>query len=284
MLSTRILDGISLQNARIDKVIGGDINETYKISKNNRNYFIKVNDAERYPEMLVKEAEGLNYLGKNSKFHIPKVEKTGVIGNQQYILMEFLESDEFNRNSWNLLGRNMAEMHSQRISEKYGWSSNNYIGSLIQRNDWSSRWEDFYFVYRLLPLLNRLLEKGSISINEIALFESFCKKLPSLIPIEHPSLLHGDLWSGNKMALKNGDVSIFDPAIYFGHREMDIAMTQLFGGFEMSFYSAYNETYPLEKGWEMRIPSFQLYPLLVHAVLFGDSYWIRALGVVKDFN
>ena len=114
--------------------------------------------------------------------------------------------------------------------------------------------------------------------------ETFCKQLNHLFPSEPPSLLHGDLWSGNYMISSAGYAAIYDPAVYFGHREMDIGMTKLFGGFEQRFYSAYQEAYPMEKNWMQRLPLTQLYPLLVHAVLFGGHYVSSSREIIIQFD
>jgi len=113
--------------------------------------------------------------------------------------------------------------------------------------------------------------------------ERLYKELPSIIPIEKPALVHGDLWSGNFMCNKHGDAVIMDPACYYGHREVDIAMTTMFGGFSMDFYTAYNVNWPMEKDWQKRLPIYNLYPILVHVNLFGSSYLSMMQSVLKDF-
>ena len=134
-----------------------------------------------------------------------------------------------------------------------------------------------------MPLVKTLFDSGRFSLKDVDNANSFCKNLREIFPAESPSLLHGDLWGGNFLITAPGKAAIFDPAVYFGHREMDIGMTKLFGGFDQRFYDAYNEIYPLEKGWEKRLPLTQLYPLLVHAVLFRGHYISQARAIIKQF-
>ena len=132
--------------------------------------------------------------------------------------------------------------------------------------------------------MKKLFDAGDFSATDIRDADLFCNNLKTIFPSEPPSLLHGDLWAGNYMIISSGYAAIFDPAVYCGHREMDIGMTKLFGGFDQRFYDAYNETYPLEKQWQKRLPITQLYPLLVHAVLFGGHYISNVKDIVKQFT
>ncbi|MGC4235389.1 MAG: fructosamine kinase family protein, partial [Niabella sp.] len=145
-------------------------------------------------------------------------------------------------------------------------------GGLQQVNTPCKSWADFYTNHRILPLVKTLADAKIFSAKDIKAAESFCASLDGFFPDEKPALLHGDLWGGNYFTTQNGLTSIFDPAVYYGHREMDIGMTRLFGGFSPEFYAGYNEIYPLKNGWEQRLGYSQLYPLLVHAVLFGGHY------------
>ncbi|HET9746271.1 MAG TPA: fructosamine kinase family protein, partial [Chitinophagaceae bacterium] len=144
-------------------------------------------------------------------------------------------------------------------------------------------WSSFYAQCRIIPLVKRLVDEGAISFKDMETAETLCNKLENIFPREPASLLHGDLWAGNYLVHSSGYAAIFDPAVYFGHREMDIGMTRLFGGFDHEFYNVYNQTYPLENGWEQRLPVAQLYPILVHAVLFGGHYCRQAMDIVKRF-
>jgi len=135
-----------------------------------------------------------------------------------------------------------------------------------------------------MRLVMQLFNSNAFSKKDVTAAEKLCEKLNEVLPLEPPALLHGDLWSGNFMVTANGYAAIFDPAVYYGHREMDIGMTKLFGGFDQPFYDAYEEVYPLEKGWKQRLQLAQLYPILVHAILFGGHYIDKAKTILKYYN
>lgn len=136
---------------------------------------------------------------------------------------------------------------------------------------------------RLQPLVKLAYDSGLLDGQDARRMEILYKKLPEILPVEPPSLIHGDLWSGNYMVGNDGNPCIIDPAVYYGHREMDIAMSKLFGGFSPEFYRAYNEEYPMVKGWEKRVELNQLYPLLVHVNLFGEGYNRQVRQILKDY-
>jgi fructosamine-3-kinase len=264
-------------------VHGGDINKTYCLFTSTGKYFLKVNDEDKYPGMFAGEANGLDLLRKYCELKIPQVIKAGVNNKQQYLLMEWLEMGAAKKDMWEDFGTRLAMMHHQ--PQKYfGLNEDNYIGSLRQINDPHNEWDSFYTECRIMPLVKKLFDAGNFSPTDIKDAEFFCSSLKNIFPLEPSSLLHGDLWAGNYLISSSGFAAIFDPAVYFGHREMDIGMTRLFGGFDQRFYNAYNEAYPLEKGWEKRLPVTQVYPLLVHAVLFGGHYIGSAKSVFKTFS
>jgi protein-ribulosamine 3-kinase len=246
-------------------------------------YFLKINDANKYPGMFQKEANGLHLLRKNSSLIIPQVVKHGIVHPQQYLLLEWIEKGAIQKNTWENFGIDLAKMHKQP-QEYFGLHEDNFIGSLQQINKRYDNWNIFYAECRILPLMKILFDNKEISNTDCNAANSLCKKLSELFPIESPSLLHGDLWGGNFMITSPGKASIYDPAVYYGHREMDIAMSKLFGGFDPHFYTAYNNFYPMEKGWEKRLSFSQLYPLLVHAVLFGGHYVYQVKEILKDFD
>lgn len=276
-----VFEACQLKVDRYMPVHGGDISHSWQVYTNERTYFLKVNDAGRYPHMFEREANGLHALSTNSHLRIPTAVKNGIVGQQQYLLLEWLDQAPANEEIFEDLGRKLAEMH--KLQQPYfGWQDDNYIGSLQQTNTPQDTWQSFYAQYRIMPLVKKLADTGLFASQDIIAAEKLCNRLDSLFPQEAPALLHGDLWSGNYMATKDGP-AIFDPAVYYGHREMDIGMTLLFGGFDAAFYEAYNDVYPLTTGWQHRVPLTQLYPLLVHAVLFGGHYTSNARSAIKQY-
>ncbi|HEX7902615.1 MAG TPA: fructosamine kinase family protein [Chitinophagaceae bacterium] len=282
MLLQTISDANGLHLSRYDTVPGGDINYTYCLHGADTRYFLKVNDAHRYPGMFEKEANGLNALHKHTSLRIPTVITAGISGTQQYLLLEWIEKGSPQNDCWKNFGAALALMH-QQPQKNFGWQEDNYIGSLIQINTKYETWHLFYAACRIIPLVKILADTAVFSKQDIARATLLCNKLDQFFPEEPPALLHGDLWAGNYIVTTKGDVALYDPAIYCGHREMDLGMSKLFGGFDPRFYEAYNEVYPLEKNWQQRLPLTQLYPLLVHAVLFGGHYVNSAKDIIRQF-
>ena len=276
-----ILASENLSAYQYSSVSGGDINQAFCLFKNNQKYFLKINYASLYPGMFIAEAEGLNALHK-SGFRIPEVINIGEMNGCQYLLLEWIETGSPSPDFWNSFGQSLAELHLI-TNNQFGFCTNNYIGSLTQLNTLTNSWEDFYGQYRIMPLVRILLNEKKFDHADVEHAELFCKKINEIFPDEPPALLHGDLWSGNYKVDDQGNLALYDPAVYFGHREMDIGMTKLFGGFSSQMYERYNEIYPLEKNWIKRLPYTQLYPLLVHAVLFGGHYITDCIEIIERF-
>jgi protein-ribulosamine 3-kinase len=278
-----IIKDCGLNVQRYERVHGGDINSAYCLFTPTGKCFLKVNDKNRYPLMFTKEANGLDKLRELCTLKIPQVIKQGSCNDQQYLLLEWMEKGEPKKDMWENFGGGLAMMHKQP-QEYFGLYEDNYIGSLNQNNDPHNEWSSFYTECRIKPLVKKLFDAGDLSATDIREADLFCNSLKNILPSECPSFLHGDLWAGNYMIISSGYAAIFDPAVYCGHREMDVGMTKLFGGFDPRFYEAYNETYPLEKEWEKRLPITQLYSLLVHAVLFGGHYIGSVKNIFKAFS
>ncbi len=275
-----IFDECGLTVHRSERVHGGDINEAYCLFTPSGKFFLKINDNNRYPAMLEKEASGLNILRKYFALAIPSVIKQGVSDRQQYLLLEWLEKGNPTEKFWEDFGAALANMHKSPQTY-FGFHEDNYIGSLRQLNRRRDRWSSFYAENRIMPLVRTLFDKSSFSSKDVNNANEFCKRLDEVFPTEMPALVHGDLWAGNYLISSSGDAAIFDPAVYFGHREMDIGMTRLFGGFDRRFYEAYDSVYPLKKDWEKRLIVSQLYPILVHAVLFNGHYIGQARDIIQ---
>ncbi|UKN00424.1 fructosamine kinase family protein [Paracrocinitomix mangrovi] len=261
----------------ITRLSGGDINAVFKAGSS----VYKVNFAEHYPKMFQKEANGLQLLSKAIK--VPNVLRYDVFEDLQFIELEYLVEDSKTGEFWESFGMQLAALH--KISnEQFGLDESNYIGSLVQNNEWESSWSEFYINSRLHPMIEMAVNSGEIDYVEAKVIDKFYLRLDEIFPIEEPALVHGDLWGGNYLCANGNQPFLIDPAVYYGHREMDIAMMHLFGGFESSIYEHYNNVYPLEKGWNKRIEFGQLYPLLVHVNLFGRSYWGRVEQTLKQFK
>lgn len=250
---------------------GGDINQVFRLQfAHSRDLVLKLNSSRNYPGMFEKEAKGLVLL-KEAGGKVPKVVKTFVEGSNQYLLLEFIKESRPEGSSWENFGRQLARIHL-KTSDHFGLDHDNYIGSLDQINSKKKNWSEFFVSNRLEPLVQSASNRNLLGNAQRKAFESLYSRLSKLIPEEPASLLHGDLWSGNLMFDFNGEPVFIDPAVYYGHREVDIAMTRMFGGFNENFLSSYNEIKPLETGWQERLEIHNLYPTLVHLVLFGSSY------------
>ncbi|PKR82179.1 hypothetical protein CW751_02270 [Brumimicrobium salinarum] len=261
---------------------GGDINDVYLIKADQALWVVKQNVKHQYPKMLEKEFHAMEFLNKKSPLTTPLMHSHFSDEKYQYLLMEYIEEGRTTHDAQERLGIQLAQQH--KISNScYGWTEDNYIGSLKQINTQKSTWSDFYAEERILYLSKKAFDLKLLIQSDIKKLENFCSKLNEIIPVEKPALLHGDLWGGNYFISIKNDPVIYDPAIYFGHREMDIAMTKLFGGFSSAFYEGYQATFPLSHNWKDRMAFLQLYPNLVHLILFGTGYKPAIDSVIKQF-
>ncbi|MBS1509423.1 MAG: fructosamine kinase family protein [Bacteroidetes bacterium] len=267
---------------KIHSVSGGDINEAWCLQSQHHTWFVKLNDAQQFPNMFSGEADGLRALKQHSTFYIPEVIATGEWEGQQYLILEWISSGTPSTKTYEVFGSMLATMH-QQPQEFFGWHQHNYIGSLPQQNNTCNTWHEFYAQQRILPLVQRLFDAAIFDATDVLYAEQLCNKLKEIFPAETPSLLHGDLWSGNYMIHQNGSPVLIDPAVYCGHREMDIGMMHLFDGFPAAVIQSYNEHHPLQKGWQSRLPVTQWYPLLVHAILFGGHYVQQCRNIAATF-
>lgn len=263
-------------------VSGGDINNAYRLITNQSSFFIKTNHASRYPNMFEKEANGLDLLRNTNTIKIPEVIAVGEVDDTSFLMLEWIDSARPETNFWQNFGKQLAQLHQNTFSS-FGLNENNYIGSLSQSNQQHNTWVDFFIHERLQAQIKMAVDAGKMDDQTVKQFENLYKELPNIFPEESPALLHGDLWSGNYMVGNKGEPVIIDPAVYYGHREMDLAMTKLFGGFSGEMYQSYNNQYPLQQGWESRITICNLYPLLVHVNLFGGGYLLQVKSILSKF-
>lgn len=262
---------------------GGCINLGGKLATNFGDFFLKWNDAARLPLMFQMESSGLQLLRRTHAIDIPEVIGFGQEENTQFLVLSFIHQNALSKNYWEKLGHQVAQLH-QVTNKLYGLDHHNYIGSLHQFNKQHSSWVNFFIEQRLQIQVKLAVDSGLIELEWSRKFESLYNKLRILIPEEKPSLLHGDLWSGNVLVNEKGDPCIIDPATYFGHREADLAMTQLFEVFDNRFYASYGETFPLLSGHADRVHIYNLYPLLVHLNLFGLAYLNRIKAILRNFT
>ncbi len=256
---------------RVTPVAGGDINAAYRLYTGNGDFFIKTNRTPQATTMFTAEARGLGLLGQTAR--VPRVIARGhlPIDGTAYLVLEWLDSGSPGAGFWPDFGRMLARVH-QCSAERFGLDHDNFIGSLPQQNSREADWPSFYARHRLEPQFRVARDHGLLTAGDATALDRLCRQLPDLYPAEPPALLHGDLWSGNFLCHAAGQPVLIDPAVYFGHRELDLAMMQLFGGFAPPLFTAYDEAFPLAPGWPERLPVGQLYYLLVHVNLFGKSY------------
>ena len=279
------INGLSSQREQFmdfQSIGGGCINHTGKITTDKNNYFVKWNDRNTYPGMFEAEKEGLEAL-RESKMSLPQPLLCGNSCNYSFLLMEWIDSADRKANYWNLLAVQLAEIHRLTHTE-YGWKSSNYIGSLAQENIFTNDWIEFFIHFRLEKQLKIALDSGKLGSRHNKIFSNLFKILPQLLPVEPPSMLHGDLWSGNVMVGETGNPVLIDPAVYYGNREIEISFTYMFGGFHREFYETYDACWPLQPGFSERVSIYNLYPLLVHINLFGGGYIHQLESSISDYS
>lgn len=263
-------------------IAAGNHNQGIRLETSEGIFFLKLNfDHEK--KILAKEAEGLQLLRKSTFLKIPQFFGHGRIEDYNYLLSEFIPSARQQLDYWENLGLGLAQLHLN-TSRKFGLDSDNYIASLHQRNHQFDNWLDFFIEQRLEPMLGRAYFDRLIPLDFLKKFQTIYPKLESIFPKEKPVLLHGDLWSGNVICDGEGQPCLIDPAVYYGHREMDLAFSKLFGGFDSRFYYAYDSIVPLEPDFESRMGIYNLYPLLVHLNLFGTAYLPGIEKILKRFQ
>lgn len=273
MLSPSIQDALlrSKSHPGIQPVTGGSINEAYRVNSGERTYFCKVNSATKFPQLFRKEKAGLELIGSRRIIRTPHVLDLIEQEEKQLLVLEWIEPGERTRDFWTRFGGQLAQLH-RVTGAQYGLADDNYMGSVPQRNKPSDSWTTFFRDQRLVPLVEMCRRRDLLHAGHEKSFEKLYHRLPEIFEEEKPSLLHGDLWSGNFMCDSESRPVLIDPAVYFGHRSMDLGMTTLFGGFREPFYESYHYHYPLPSNHEEQWTVCNLYPLLIHLLLFGSNY------------
>lgn len=261
---------------------GGCINQGGRLKTSVGDFFLKWNDEKKFPLMFEAESKGLQLLRQQDVIRIPKVVGNGKGDAYQFLLLEYIDQKSRSKNYWQKLGERLAVLHRCFFTQ-FGLEHDNYVGSLRQHNQQSPSWIHFFIEQRLNVQLKLAVDNGLAPGHWRQGFERLYSRLSSLLPEEKPALLHGDLWRGNLITDEKGEPCLIDPAVYYGNRESDLAMTKLFGGFDRDFYNAYQATFPLQAGYRERVDIYNLYPLLVHVNLFGGSYVHSVEGILRAF-
>lgn len=266
--------------SQVGQVGGGCINGAVVLRGGSERYFVKHNDPDRLA-MFQAEMDGLRTLRAAGRLRVPDPICAGIAAGRAFLALECIEMAPTTPATQSALGRGLAQLH--RVTQReYGWFRDNTIGSTPQRNGLCAHWPAFWAEQRLGFQLELAGRNGYRDVTGPG--ERLLTRLPDLLAGHRceASLLHGDLWAGNVASTKHGEPVIFDPATYFGDRETDIAMTELFGGFSPSFYAAYQEEWPLSPGYEVRRTAYNLYHLLNHLNLFGRSYLKQCTNAISE--
>lgn len=266
----------SLLGTRITKcspLSGGDISQAYLLETQTERFFCKLNRDKLAYKMFEAEKDGLAAISETKMMATPNVLCCEPLVEGAFLLMEYIESKKASPKDMALLGHHLATLHQHSESDSFGWIAANFIGSLPQNNSKTTDWPEFYVGKRLLPQLGLAKDNHLLTSKEIPTEGRLFKVCKKYLPNTRPSLLHGDLWKGNYLISKVGNPYLIDPSTYYGHQEVDIAMTRLFGGFDPAFYNAYSEHFQKNNEELARTHIYQLYYLLVHLNLFGSSYY-----------
>lgn len=263
------------------ELIGSGHHECYLLSgADDKKIVAKITDlpvnsnGDNSNNALVAEANGLALIAETKSIRTPEVLYLGA----QCLLLEYIADSSQQTHYWRKLATGLANLHRytaksrSNLSAPFGLNQNNYCGSIEQVNGWFEDGHEFFAKQRLLHQVHLAYDNGYLESPWVISVESICERLTELIPWQSASLLHGDLWPGNILIDEHGEPALIDPAVYYGWREADIAMSLLFGGLPHEFYVAYEDAWPLEQGWRERVPLYNLYHLLNHLNIFGTSY------------
>ncbi|MFT5676989.1 MAG: fructosamine-3-kinase [Paraglaciecola sp.] len=252
----------------IREVPDGDSHKAFKISDGKRRFFVKINDKDQLTNFEA-ESTGLDHLQKAEIFRVPKVICLGTVSNHSFLVLEHINMQPGSKQAWFEFGQKLAQLHKLQTQQMYGWQEDNFIGLTPQPNQWQKKWGCFFAEQRIGFMLQLLSEQG----HELADIDHVVDLVKQLLTGHNPtpSMLHGDLWQGNT-GFNNDQAVLFDPAFYFGDREAELAMTELFSRFPGDFYHGYEDVWPVDLDYQYRKPVYQLYHILNHALLFGGQY------------
>ncbi|MCH8340905.1 MAG: fructosamine kinase family protein [Chloroflexi bacterium] len=260
-------------------VAGGCINNSARLTTHSGHSFFLKRNASAPETMFSREIEGLRALSVREGPRVPIPHLAG----PDFLLLEDLNPAAPRGNYWESFGQQLAALHNHS-GPKFGFESDNFIGSTPQSNPWTANGHEFFAKHRLGYQADLALQRGLINRMDYRAVLALAAELPKLVPEQLASLLHGDLWSGNAVAGSNGEPAIIDPAAHYGWAEAELGMTTLFGGFPEAFYRSYEQARPLEAGWRERLPIYNLYHLLNHVNLFGAGYLGQVRGILQQFG
>jgi len=266
---------------RLHSLSGGCINEAARVETDVGDWFAKWNAASP-PDMFAREAVGLEAMARSgTSLAIPRP----VHASERWLLTDFLEAGPRPPDFDERLGHGLAELHRATDPRGFGFPHDNYCGATPQPNGWCRDWLEFYRERRL-GAQARLAARRGLPMRDLAALERLVERLDGWLGIdpEPPALIHGDLWGGNLHADAAGHPALIDPAAYYGHREAELGMMVLFGGFSERVFAAYDEAWPLQPEWRERLPLYTLYHVLNHYHLFGGGYGRQAMGIVRRFS
>ena len=276
--------GESTKIIRISPVAGGSINQSFRLDLESKlRLFCKTNSWSAFPALFEKEKSGLLLLGSSGLVQVPAIISCAKHQDLQFLVMEWIDQKTPRNSCFETLGSQLAALHKLKEA-RFGFGEDNFMGSFPQSNKQHHDWAGFLTEERLKPQLAMAIQKKLLSRENIAQFETVFIKIPGIFNEEEPCLLHGDLWSGNFLCSIDEQPVLIDPACYYGHRSMDLAMTTLFGGFGKKFYEAYAYHYPLPSNYREQWEIASLYPLLIHLNLFGSSYLRSILEIIRRFR
>lgn len=283
-LSDKLQNNTGLRIFGAESVSGGSINRAARIETDQGLFFLKWNQ-QAPADMFEREADGLNRLARaTTGLVIPAIHSWAPPEEEApgYLLMDYIQSDNGSTRAFQQLGERLAQLH-ELTAPQFGLDVDNYIGRLPQSNRKYDSWTQFFIRERIEPRLQQAVNQQGLNRSLLTNWSRLAGRLEDVFPPAQPSLLHGDLWSGNFLFNQEQEPVLIDPAVYFGHPEMELAFTRMFGGFSSEFYDAYESVHPLPSGFPDRVPIYNFYPLLVHANLFGGGYLQQSTDFLKRF-
>ncbi|HMF72241.1 MAG TPA: fructosamine kinase family protein [Flavitalea sp.] len=262
---------------------GGSINSVYHLEVNKQEHFCcKINTADKFPSMFGIEKTGLEHLGTQKVIRVPKVIACEKLSDHQVLILEWIEPGSRLPVFWKKFGQQLSQLHEIR-GTAYGLDHNNYMGAMKQSNIQSSSWSEFFYNERIIPQAKLAVDNQLLTLDQAKKFERLPSQLGNIFDDNRPSLVHGDLWSGNFLCDIEKQPVLIDPAIYYGHPAVDLGLTTLFGGFDKSFYEAYNYYSPFASNYMEQWDCCNLYPLLIHLNLFGRGYLGDILEIIGRY-